>query len=364
MYLEYFGLSRHPFQITPDVAFFYDSRVHKRALATIIYGLSKKEGFVVVTGDVGSGKTTLIDYLLTSGNPSDVVIARVSTTQLEADSLLELIAGELGLPRNWSGKADLLRALNSFFLKTARGGRSVLLIVDEVQNLSREALEELRMLSNFQNAEQPLVQMLLVGQPEFRKRLASPECEQIRQRVIVSYHLAPLPEVDVPTYIEHRLRLAGNEVGALFTRQAYRQISAESGGVPRKINRLCDRLLLFAYLEELTRIDGAAVDRVVSEMREENLSDLADHHEPPSSPPPEAADNDVQSEAEEGAHAREQHEAEVLHEMNGHSHRSSDYAALMQTLQDLRQEVDSYKAKMDRVMRLVAEQQGGMGPGR
>lgn len=198
MYLEYYGFDRPPFQITPDVNFFFDSSVHKRALATITYGLSKLEGFVIVTGDVGAGKTTLIEYLLSHGDLKNIVVARISTTQLEAENLLELIASELELRKSGATKAAYLRDLNSYFLRIAQAGKSVLLIVDEVQNLSAGALEELRMLSNFQNRERPLVQQLLVGQPEFRARLASPACEQIRQRVIASYHLSSLTAAEVP----------------------------------------------------------------------------------------------------------------------------------------------------------------------
>lgn len=271
MYLKHYRLARHPFQITPDVNFFYDSRVHRRALATISFGLSKKEGFVVVTGEVGAGKTTLIEYLVTRGNLKDVVIGRISTTQLEAENLLELIAGELGIRKSGASKAAFLRDLNSFFLRIAQSGRSVLLIVDEVQNLSPGALEELRMLSNFQSRERPLVQMLLVGQPEFRARLASPECEQIRQRVIASYHLSPLKAEEIPIYIGHRLEQAGWRQGKLFTEDAEARIFAETDGVPRRINRLCDRLLLYGYLEGLSLIDGRAVDSVAAEMRTENL---------------------------------------------------------------------------------------------
>lgn len=355
MYLEYYGLSRHPFQITPDVAFFYDSRVHKRALATIVYGLSKKEGFVVITGEVGSGKTTLIEYMLSNSKLQDVVIARVSTTQLEADSLLALISGELGISGDTSSKAGLLQALKAFFLDTSRAGRSILLIVDEVQNLSPEALEELRMLSNFQNAEQPLIQMLLVGQPEFRQRLASPECEQIRQRVIVSYHLAPLPDFDVPVYIEHRLRQAGRQGRVLFMRQAYRRIFEETGGVPRKINRLCDRLLLFGYLEELSHIDGKAVDRVIAEMREENLADpvpVADRSPAEAKPESEIEDSGLPEPRKPPASEIEREETGLL---NGHRPGREDYEELTRAVRDLRRELKTYKMKMNRILRLVAE---------
>ncbi|GER06471.1 hypothetical protein GCM10007972_01750 [Iodidimonas muriae] len=273
MYLEYYGFDRPPFQITPDVNFFFDSSVHKRALATITYGLSKLEGFVIVTGDVGAGKTTLIEYLLSHGDLKNIVVARISTTQLEAENLLELIASELELRKSGATKAAYLRDLNSYFLRIAQAGKSVLLIVDEVQNLSAGALEELRMLSNFQNRERPLVQQLLVGQPEFRARLASPACEQIRQRVIASYHLSSLTAAEVPVYIEHRLHQAGRSVAGPFTKGAYQRIHRETGGVPRKINRLCDRLLLYGFLEECPEIDGTVVDRVTAEMRAENLID-------------------------------------------------------------------------------------------
>jgi len=361
MYLEYYGLSRHPFQITPDVNFFYDSRVHKRALATIIYGLSKKEGFIVVTGEVGSGKTTLIEYMLSNSKLQDVVIARVSTTQLVADSLLALIAGELGLSGKSSGKAELLRELKAFFVDTSKAGRSVLLIVDEVQNLSPDALEELRMLSNFQNAEHPLLQMLLVGQPEFRERLASPECEQIRQRVIVSYHLAPLPDYDVPVYIEHRLRQAGRKGLTLFARRAYRKIFDETGGIPRKVNRLCDRLLLFGYLEEIPRIDEAAVDRVVAEMREENLSDRPASKAGPSTAHDAGIKIETASQPEHRLQPGQRLGNGAQPVFNGGVINRGDYAELIRTLRDLRREVKNYKMKMDHVVRLVAERQGYTG---
>jgi putative secretion ATPase (PEP-CTERM system associated) len=271
MYLEHYGLSHLPFQITPDVRFFFESHGHTRARATIIYGLSKNEGFVVVTGAVGAGKTTLLEHLLAGDRFEGAVVARVNTTQLGAENLLALIAHRLGLEQIASTKAGLLRDLESFLLATRAAGKRTLLIVDEVQNLSQESLEELRMLSNFQDAEHPLLQTLLVGQPEFRARLAGPDTEQIRQRVIASYHLAPLAPEDVPAYIAFRLKHAGYTGAPIFTPDALGEIAAETGGVPRKINRLCDRALLYGFLEDRHELDGPAVAEVIQEMRAENL---------------------------------------------------------------------------------------------
>ncbi|MDZ7713541.1 MAG: AAA family ATPase [Rhodovibrio sp.] len=278
MYLEHYGLQHLPFQITPDVRFFFESHGHTRARATIIYGLSKNEGFVVVTGAVGAGKTTLLEHLLAGGRFQDAVVARINTTQLGAENLLELIAYRLGLPRIAATKAGLLRDLEAFLLATRAEGKRTLLIVDEVQNLSTESLEELRMLSNFQDAEHPLLQTLLVGQPEFRERLAGRDTEQIRQRVIASYHLAPLAPEDVPAYIAFRLKHAGYAGLPLFTPDALAEIAAETGGVPRKINRLCDRALLYGFLEDRHELDGAALAEVIQEMRAERLE--ADDPEP------------------------------------------------------------------------------------
>ena len=278
MYLEHYGLQHLPFQITPDVRFFFESQGHSRARATIIYGLSKNEGFVVVTGAVGAGKTTLLEHLLAGGRFQDAVVARINTTQLGAENLLELIAYRLGLPQVAATKAGLLRDLEAFLLATRAEGKRTLLIVDEVQNLSTESLEELRMLSNFQDAEHPLLQTLLVGQPEFRERLAQRDTEQIRQRVIASYHLAPLAPEDVPAYIAFRLKHAGYAGLPLFTPDALAAIAAETGGVPRKINRLCDRALLYGFLEDRHELDGAALAEVIQEMRAESLE--ADAPEP------------------------------------------------------------------------------------
>ena len=275
MYAEYFGLESLPFQITPDTRFYFSSRAHQRALATMTYGLYKNEGFVVVTGEVGAGKTTLIEVLLSSGRLNQATTAKINTTQLEPASLLAYIELAFGFETTGRSKAESLRNLGTFFARAAKSDGSALLIVDEAQNLSAEALEELRMLSNFQAEARGVFQMLLVGQPEFNDRLKSRECEQIRQRVVASYHLRPLARADVRQYVEHRLRSAGWDGSEIFTPDALERVYQTTQGVPRKINRMCDRLLLYAYLEGYHRVNADIVNTVEAELREEHLGDEA-----------------------------------------------------------------------------------------
>jgi len=360
MYLAHYGLDRLPFQITPDARFFFESRGHKRARATIVYGLGKGEGFVVVTGAVGAGKTTLIEHLLASGQFEDAAVARISTTQLESANLLQAIAYALALPAVASTKAGVLRDLKCFLEESARQSRRVLLIVDEVQNLSTESLEEMRMLSNFQENERALLQMLLVGQPEFRQRLAGRDCEQIRQRVIASYHLEALALADVPDYVRHRLEAAGAGAQEIFTPTALEQVAAETAGVPRRINRLCDRLLLYGYLENETRIDAAAVAEVAAEMRRESLEP-----EPETQGVSDTAAAPVNGAAPAKAHngaglvARD---AEANSDGHGHGQArgggDGDYETLLRTIADLRADLARYRDKMDRIRGLVAREQG------
>ncbi len=347
MYLEYYGLARLPFQITPDARFFFESRGHRRARATIVYGLSKNEGFVVVTGAVGAGKTTLIEYLMSSGQLDDALVARISTTQLESQNLLQLIAYALELTEVPETKAGLLRNLQAFLVKTAKRRKRVLVIVDEVQNLSQDSLEELRMLSNFQVGEDALLQMLLVGQPEFRERLASPACEQIRQRVIASYHLTPLATEDVATYVAHRLDAAGAQGRRPFTEAALRRIAEETAGVPRKINRLCDRLLLYGYLEGTSQIDAAAVDDVVAETRREYLDGAPEGMDLSGQGHDLAPRRSAQATNGNGSAPPEPAAAPV----NG-----ADPAALQRTIAELREELAAYKQKVARIVDLVSRE--------
>jgi general secretion pathway protein A len=269
MYREFFGLTGKPFQLSPDARFFFPSKEHKRALSFLQYGLGQGDGFIVITGDIGTGKTTLVQTLLADLDPKVTIVANMVTTQLKEDDLLTLVAFQFGLRPNGPSKAVLLRDLEQFFLHRTRENKRVLLIVDEAQNLPPQSVEELRMLSNFQYQGKPLVQVFLLGQEEFRATLLSEGFEQLRQRVIATYHLNPLDSEETRTYIEHRLKLVGWNANPTFTDEAFERIFAFTQGVPRRINNLCDRTLLYAFLEELHQIDGEVVRQVADEIGNE-----------------------------------------------------------------------------------------------
>ncbi|HRE55786.1 MAG TPA: XrtA-associated ATPase [Candidatus Competibacter sp.] len=274
MYTDYYGFSAKPFQLSPDPRFFFGSRVHSRALAYLRYGLSQGEGFIVITGGIGTGKTTLVKNLFQELDSSQVIAAQLVTTQLEADELLRSVVASFGLPYEEMGKAALLKHFEDFLRGHARQGRRVLLVVDEAQNLPSRSLEELRMLSNFQVGESPLLQSFLLGQEEFRQTLQEPGMEQLRQRVIASSHLTPLSEPETRDYIEHRLRVVGWEGWKpTFVDEAYSAIFRFTQGVPRLINVFCDRLLLYGFLEELNEFSVAAVEAVGQELNQNQGSE-------------------------------------------------------------------------------------------
>jgi general secretion pathway protein A len=270
MYENFYHLRSRPFQLSPDPKFFFGSRGHNRAKAYLLYGLHQGEGFIIITGDIGTGKTTLVRTLFAELAQQNVVAAQLVTTQLEADEMLRMVAASFGLPHETNNKASLLKSLESFLMARAREGKRVLLIVDEAQNLPSRSLEELRMLSNFQVGGRALLQCFLLAQEEFRRTLQSDGLEQLRQRVIAAYHLSPLSADEVQAYVEHRLRLVGWESDPSFDPQVFEAIHAYTGGIPRRINTLCDRLLLFGSLEELHQITAETVDEVTRELDEES----------------------------------------------------------------------------------------------
>ena len=270
MYIQFYRLQKKPFQLTPDPEFFFNSPVHKRALAYLRYGLAQGEGFVVVTGMPGTGKTLLVKALFASLHQENIVAGVMVTSQVGAEDTLRIISATFGLAYDGDDKATLLRNLERFFKEKAREGKRVLLVVDEAQNLPLQSLEELRMLSNFEVNGHPLFQAFLLGQDEFRLALQSEALTQVRQRVIATYHLRPLALEETRAYILHRLKLAGWQQDPRFSDAAFEEIHAFSKGIPRVVNSLCDRLLLFGYLEELHDIDAKVVQTVVEEIREES----------------------------------------------------------------------------------------------
>ena len=269
MFESHFGFSAAPFQLSPDPGFFFESRGHGHALAYLKFGVYQQEGFIVVTGEIGAGKTTLVRTLLEGLDPEQVVAAQVVNTQLNEGELLASICNAFGVPVQGTSKANLIATLEAFFIAVAAGGRRALLVIDEAQNLGKREVEELRMLSNFQLGHHALLQSFLVGQPELRQMLGSPSMEQLRQRVIASCHLGPLTQVETKAYIEHRLRHVGWDGVPIFQDNAIAQIFAFTGGIPRRINLLCTRLLFVAFLASEHCVDDAVVLATATDLQNE-----------------------------------------------------------------------------------------------
>jgi general secretion pathway protein A len=270
MYEAFYGLSNKPFQLNPDPGFYFGSKQHRRAKAYLEYGVQRSEGFIVITGEVGAGKTTVVRGLMASLDADKVVAANLVTTQLDAEDTLRLVGAAFGVRIKDGSKAEVLMALEAFLVSQVSQGKRCLLIVDEAQNLTRKAVEELRMLSNFQFGQQALLQTFLVGQPEFRAILQSPDMQQLRQRVTATCHIGPLDRDETQGYIEHRLKCAGAKGRPGFDAPALDAIFKASGGIPRRINLLCDRLLLLGFLGDKADFGAADVNEVVSEMQEES----------------------------------------------------------------------------------------------
>ena len=296
MYDAHFGLTDRPFQLTPDPRFWFDTATHRKAMAYLGYGLAQGEGFIVITGDIGAGKTTLVGHLMSQIDPANLNVIKIVSTAIEADDLLRIVAAGLGIAGEGKTKAELLLLIERGLHGVARTGRRTLLIVDEAQALPVSALEELRMLSNFQAGGHAVLQIFLLGQPEFRERLhGSDRLEQLRQRVIAIHHLDPMGRDEVAHYVGHRLKVVGWTRRPAFAEDAWAALHRASDGVPRRLNQLMSRVLLHAAVTDRDEIDARTVRAVVDDQRREMPAAAAPRpvlrsvETPPAEEPPIAA---------------------------------------------------------------------------
>ncbi len=283
MYLTHYGLVRSPFEMTPDPAMLYLGEAHREGLATLVYAVRARKGFVLLTGEVGTGKTTLLHALL-SQLDTDTASAFVFNPRLEPLDFLRMVFDDFGIEERCATKAEYLLALNHWLIDRLAKNQSTVLIVDEAQNLSPEMLEEVRLLSNLETPKSKLLQIMLVGQPELGDMLARDELRQLRQRIVLRHHLRPFDEAEMEKYVTERLRLAGYTGSGLFDRRALRRLHEVTGGVPRLVNVVCDGALLRGYAEDLTTIGRNVIEEVAGELM---LTAPADRTtETPMAPPP------------------------------------------------------------------------------
>jgi len=269
MYRSFFGLSRNPFEISPDPYFFYPTPRHNEALANLYYGIRKQKGFVVVTGEVGTGKTLLIRCLLETLRRTQIAFAYVFNPRLSSDQFLQYLMGDLGLPYAGRNKTELLLTLNDYLIGRHRKGLATALIVDEAQQLDEDVLEEIRLLTNLETSQQKLLQILLAGQPELDQKLDSIELRQLKQRIALRCKLEPLGAEETRAYVQNRLQLAGRKQtqDQLFQPGALSSIYKYSQGIPRLINTLCENSLLIAYAAHSPVVTGEMVDEVAADFR-------------------------------------------------------------------------------------------------
>lgn len=265
MYLDFLGLKEKPFTITADPAFVFLSKKHREALSHMIYGIRERKGFVEITGEVGTGKTTLCKMLLRQLEPTTKT-ALILHSNLSELQLLQTIVQDFGLNPMRPTRVNLFNQLNQFLLEQAAVGHNIVLVLDEAQNLSLRLLEQIRMLSNFETDKEKLIQVILVGQPQLRAKLAQPALEQLRQRIGVRYHITPLDLDEVATYIGHRLKIAGSNGSLDWTSESIDEVYRCSKGIPRLINLICDRTLLACYVFRVKRVDRELVKRSYQEL--------------------------------------------------------------------------------------------------
>ncbi|SOB87606.1 putative secretion ATPase, PEP-CTERM locus subfamily [Sphingomonas guangdongensis] len=266
MYEDHYRLSGRPFQLTPDPRFWFESATHRKAMAYLGYGLAQGEGFIVITGDIGAGKTTLVGHLTDTIDRERMHIVKIVSTQIEAEELLRTVCAGLDVDATGMTKAVMLQAIERGLHAVARAGRRTLLIVDEAQALPVASLEELRMLSNFQAAGHALLQIFLLGQPEFRDLLHDTRLEQLRQRVIAMHHLGPMAANELDPYLTHRLSVVGWTGTPRFGADAVAAINDWSGGIPRRVNQLAARVLLLGAIEEVELFTADHVASVIADL--------------------------------------------------------------------------------------------------
>jgi type II secretory pathway predicted ATPase ExeA len=277
-YCELFGLTEPPFRLTPDPQFLFASVQHARAKAYMESTIWLSDGFVVITGEIGSGKTTLIECFL-DDLPKDVTLALISQTQLSPVEFLQALLVEFGFEPFRMAKVELLAMLKDFLVDQYSQGKKVLLVVDEAQNLSRKVLEEIRMLSGIETQKEKVLRIILAGQPELCDKLDSPRLEQLNQRVRLRFHLEKLSRTETRDYIEHRLKVAGSGDREIFAPDVFRRVFLYTGGVPRLINILCDTALLCAFADELTVVDEAVLNLAIEELQWTSYDARLDSHE-------------------------------------------------------------------------------------
>jgi general secretion pathway protein A len=265
MYNEFFGLKEKPFNVTSDPNFLFLSRVHKEALSHLLFGIRERKGFLEITGEVGAGKTTLCRALLNQLD-KNTRTAFIFNSTLPGRQLLQAIFEDFGLTVERRNRATLLNQFNRFLIDELGKGNNVVLIVDEAQNLRPSLLEEIRLLSNLETDKDKLLQIVLVGQPELRDKLNSPNLSQFKQRIAVRFHITPLEADEIGTYINHRLTVAGSTGEIVFLPEAIDRICSFSGGIPRLINMICDKALLAAYVKETKEIGWPVIERSIHEL--------------------------------------------------------------------------------------------------
>jgi general secretion pathway protein A len=272
MYKEFYKLNENPFNVTSDPHFLYMSRRHKEALSSLIYGIQQRKGFIEITGDIGTGKTTLCRALLNELD-SKTKTAFILNPRLSEIQFIRAVIDDFGIAVKNNSKAEMIKALNGFLIEQLAHGNNVVLIIDESQNLKKNLLEEIRLLSNLETEKEKLFQIVLVGQPELRDKLSSPELAQLRQRIAVRYHVLPLDKKDIRIYINHRLEVAGSTGDISWTEDAIDEIYNYSNGVPRLINIVCDRSMLLGYVKAIKNFDRDMIAQAVSEIENKVLNE-------------------------------------------------------------------------------------------